>query len=416
MRGIRRRDTPVLDLLRRVVSRPLLWWVIAAALFVLDIARNLLPNSRPDAFSVVQAGARWLHDPAAIYADTAKHLHDTGFVPVIGLIRPPAVAMLGAPFSLLPGSWQVPAFTIADAVAAVAALLLVQRFVTRTPLEAAVFWAIVFYSPPLFAEVNAGQIGGFVLLLACGAIVTYRERTILSGVLAGASAALKFYPALVVIGARARWRPFLAGAVAGGVVITAVACIPLGLQGTWRYVTDVLLPSLNAANPDCAQTSVSTLFGRSIGGDPYPILNPDDSTSVLQSPLHLATLASILTLVTIVVALAAAVLAARASGWNPTYGMALGLGLGAIVPGEVNPYQYLPLLPLVLMVLVIAMRRGRWTRVALLAVGLLLWLRQPCQLPFPNLWTVAALLLFAVCVAAASDFREEAGASSPSAP
>ena len=194
----------VLVLLRRVLSRPLLWWVLAAALFVLDVARNLLPNSRPDAFSVVQAGARWLHDPAAIYAGTAQHLRDTGFVPVIGLIRPPAVAMLGAPFSVLPASWQVPAFTIADAVAAVAALLLVQRFVTRTPLEAAVFWAIVFYSPPLFAEVNAGQIGGFVLLLACGAIVTFRSRPLLSGVLAGASAALKFYPALVVIGARTR--------------------------------------------------------------------------------------------------------------------------------------------------------------------------------------------------------------------
>ena len=390
-----------------MLARPLLWWGIAAAMLVRDVAYNLLPNGRPDAFSVVQAGDRWLHDPAAIYADTARHLHDTGFVPVVGLIRPPAVAMLGAPFALLPASWQVPALTVADALALVAGLWLVQRLVTRTRLEAAVFWAVVFYSPPVFAEVNAGQISGFVLLLACAAMVTFPGRPSLSGVLSAASATLKFYPALLVIGARRRWRPFLVGAIAGGVALTAIACIPLGLAGTWRYVTDVLIPSLRAPNPDCAQTSVGTLFGRSIGGDPYPILNPDGSTTILQSPLHLGAVASLLTVVTLLAAVAAAVLAARASGWSPAYGMALGLGLGSILPGEVNPYQYVPLLPLVLMVTVDSIRHARWWRLAIIAVGLLLWIRQPCLLPFPNLWTVAALLLFAVCVIAARDFREQ---------
>jgi glycosyl transferase family 87 len=396
----------VKSLLLRVLARPLLWWGIAAAMLVRDVAYNLLPNARPDAYSVVQAGYRWLRDPAAIYAGTAQHLRDTGFVPVVGLIRPPPVAMLGAPFSLLPAPWQVPVFTAVDALAAVGAFWLVQRLVTRTPLETAVFWAVVFYSPPFFAEINAGQIGGFVLLLACAALVTFRERPALSGILAGASASLKLYPALLVIGARQRWRPFLIGALVGGAVITVVACIPLGFDGAWHYVTDVLIPSLRAPNPDCAQTSVSTLFGRAVGGDRYPILNPDGSATIMQSPLHLAAVASVLTATTVVTVLVAAVLAARASGWNPVYGMALGLALGSILPGEVNPYQYLPLLPLVLIVAVAAIRDGRWVRLALIAVGLLLWLRQPCLLPFPNLWTVAALLLYVVCVAAARDFRE----------
>lgn len=400
-------------LLVRVLARPLLWWGIAAAMLVRDVAYNLLPNGRPDAFSVVQAGARWLHDPVAIYAETARHLHDTGFVPVVGLIRPPAVAMLGAPFSLLPNSWQVPAFTAADAVALVAGLWLVQRLVTRTALEAAVFWAIVFYSPPLFAEIQAGQISGFVLVLACAAMVTFRERPLVSGVLAAASASLKLYPVLLVIGARRRWRPFIAGAVAGGVVITVVACIPLGLSGTWRYVTDVLIPSLRAPNPDCAQTSISTLFGRSIGGDPYPVLNPDGGIALLQSPIHLPALASVLTVITLLAALVAAILAARASGWNPVYGMGLGLALGSILPGEINPYQYLPLLPLVLVVTVDAIRKARWSRLAFLAAGLLLWIRQPCLLPFPNVWTIAALVLFAVCVSAARDLREGGSAEDP---
>lgn len=392
-------------LLKRVLARPLLWWAIAAVFLVRDVVGNVMTTQRPDAASVIQAGYRWLHDPAAIYAETARHLHDTGLVPVTGLIRPPAAAMLAAPFTLLPGSWQVPVWTVADAIAAVIALLIVQRFVTRTPLETAVFWALALYSPPLYAEVNAGQIGGFVLLFACAALVTFSGRPALSGVLAAAAASLKLYPALMIIGARLRWRPFVLGAVVSGVLITAVASIPLGAAGAWNYVTSVLLPSLRAPNPDCAQTSVATLFGRSIGGDPYPIITPDGGITILQSPLHLTALASILTVLTLVAAVVAAVVAARASAWNPAYGMALGLALGAILPGELNPYQYLPLLPLVLMVVVVAIRNGKPFQVALIALGLLLWLRQPCLLPFPNLWTVGALIVFATCVVAARDFR-----------
>ena len=70
-----------------------------------------------------------------------------------------------------------------------------------------------------------------------------------------------------------------------------------------------------------------------------------------------------------------------------------------------------PLLPLVLMVTVIAVRHGNRPMLAVLAVGLLLWLRQPCLLPFPNLWTVGGLMLFAACAVAAPKFRAETGDS-----
>ena len=379
---------------------------------------NVLTTQRPDATSVIQAGYRWLHDPAAIYADTARHLAETGLVPVTGLIRPPAAAMLAAPFSLLPGWMQVPAWTVSDAAAAVIGLWIVQRYVTRNSLEMAVFWAVALYSPPLYAdrafdvawtdgyaEVNAGQIGGFVLLFACLGLVTFRRRPALSGVLGAAAASLKLYPALMVLGARTRWRPFVIAAGIAGVLITIVACTPLGAAGAWGYVTGVLIPSLKAPNPDCAQTSVATLFGRSIGGDPYPIITPSGGISILQSPVHLAGFATFLTVLTLAAAVVAAVAASRASGWNPAYGLALGLALGGLLPGELNPYQYVPLMPLVLMVLVTAIRNGRWTQVLWLAAGLLFWLRQPCLLPFPNLWTIGALILFTTGVLAARDFR-----------
>ncbi len=382
----------------------MLWWLVATVFLVRDVVGNLLTAYRPDAASVIQAGHRWLADPSAIYAETAKHLALTGLVPVTGLIKPPGAAMLAAPFSLLPGSWEVPAWTVADALAAVVGLLIVQRYLTRMPLERAVFWAVALYCPPLYAEVNAGQIGGFVLLLACCGLVVVETRPALAGALAGAAASLKLYPALMVLGARSRWRPFLVGAVVLGGLVTLIACIPLGPSGAWFYVTSVLLPSLRAPNPDCAQTSVATLFGRSIGGEPYPIIQPNDAIATLQSPIHLAALATVLTVLTLAAVVVAAVAAARASGWNAVYGMALGLALGALLPGELNPYQYLPLLPLVLLVTVKAIRNGRWRQLSGIAVGLLLWLRQPCLLPFPNLWTIGALILFGVCAAAARDF------------
>ena len=397
----------MVPVLKRVLARPLLWWAIAAVWLIRDVYGNLLAPDRPDARALVDAGYAWLHDPPAIYAEAAHALATTGLVPVFGFIKPPAAAMLGAPFSLLPVPWQAPVWTVTDALAAVVALLLVQRYIVRAPLERAVFWAVALYCPPLYAEVNAGQIGGWLLLFACAGLVVFRTRPALSGALVAAAAALKFYPALMVLGARTRPRPFLIAAVVAGVVITAVACIPLGFSGAWHYVTAVLIPSLRAPNPDCAQTSVATLFGRSIGGDPYPIINPDGSLTILQSPIHLGLVASILTALTLAAVIAAAVYAARTSGWNPAYGMALGLGLGGILPGEMNPYQYLPLLPLILMVLVVAIRNRSLTIVIGLAVGLLAWLRQPCLLPFPNLWTIGALILFGMCVAAAREFRTE---------
>src|SRR5260370_42316056 len=84
--------------------------------------------------------------------------------------------------------------------------------------------------------------------------------------------------------------------------------------------------------------------------------------------------------------------------------MPLVCGLGALLRGAMSRSDAPPFLPLVLLVTVKAIRNGRWRQRSGIAVGLLLWLRQPCLLPFPNLWTIGALILFGVCAAAARDF------------
>jgi hypothetical protein len=77
--------------------------------------------------------------------------------------------------------------------------------------------------------------------------------------------------------------------------------------------------------------------------------------------------------------------------------MTLGFALGALLPGEVYPYQWLALLPLVL---VLAVRAADTGRIRLLSILMLVtvlgFVRQPCDLPFPNIWALAGLAVYGI--------------------
>src|SRR5258708_35886655 len=87
---------------------------------------------------------------------------------------------------------------------------------------------------------------------------------------------------------------------------------------------------------------------------------------------------------------AAATWAAWRSGWNPAYGMSLGFSLGALIPNEVWPYQWLPLLPLVLLLVLRGIERRRFGSLACLAGRLSRFYRAPYDLLFPHICEVAA--------------------------
>ncbi len=141
-----------------------------------------------------------------------------------------------------------------------------------------------------------------------------------------------------------------------------------------------------------------TLFDRFVGGEPYLLPNPAGGVTAVQVPWRLPGLASALGYASALAFAAAAVWAAWRSGWNAPYGMALGFALGALIPNEVWPYQWLPLLPVVLLVAVKAVEQRRVATLVVLAVLMLGFYRAPCDLPFPNLWTVAAIGLFVLGV------------------
>ena len=401
-------------------SRPALYWALAGVFWLRVVVLSAIVPRRPDAEGMWEGAHAFLTNPSHMYDAAAVYLAQTHVIAPPGVlaafVSPPPVAVLAIPVALLPRSMGVEVWTAIDAIALLAGLLFLYRALAITNrIAQPVFWLVAAYFPPLFADISAGQRGGVMLLAAMASIwLESRSRPTLAGAIAGLAAALKYYPAAMVIGPRPAHRVRYAAALAAVVLaITALTFIPLGVGGAVFYYQHVLIPSLASHNPDCAYDSVRTLFTRTMGGEAF--LQPSGTGVVLvQSPLHLGTVALLLSYLSAVLFAAGAAWAAWRSGWNPAYGMAVGFALGALIPNEVWPYQWLPLLPLILLVAVRAIERRRWMTLGVLGVCLLGFYRQPCDLPFPNLWTVAAIGVFALALWENRLFRLEVGTTSRS--
>src|SRR5207302_5316395 len=153
----------------------------------------------------------------------------------------------------------------------------------------------------------------------------------------------KYYPAAMVIGPRPSHRVVYAIALGVAVVlVTAVSFAPLGLNGAIFYYQHVLLASLGSHNADCGYDSVRSLFDRVVGGEPYLLPAANGGVVSMSVPWHFPNIAVGLAYASALGFAGAAIWAAWRSGWNVVYGMSLGFALGALIPNEVWPYQWLP--------------------------------------------------------------------------
>ncbi len=392
MQGLRRAAVDVF-------TRPALYWALAAVFWVRVVVLTALVPRRPDTEGMWEGAHAYLTNPAHMYDAAAAYLARSHVIAPPGtldaFVSPPPVAILGIPIALLPRSVGVQVWTAIDGAALFAALALIYLvLLPRHRLAAPIFWLLAAYFPPLFADVVAGQRGGVLLLGAATSIWLEANRPSLAGAVGGLAAAMKYFPAAMIIGPRPAHRIRYAlslGAVLIG--LTVVSFIPLGVGGALHYYQQVLIPSLASHNSDCAYDSVRTLFTRTIGGETYQQPSGNGYIAVT-SPIHLPEVALLLSYLSAILFAGGAVWAAWRSGWNPPYGMSLGFALGALIPNEVWPYQWLPLLPLILLLAVQALERRRVFTLALLGVFLLGFVRQPCDLFFPNLWTLAAIAIF----------------------
>jgi alpha-1,2-mannosyltransferase len=386
-----------------VFSRPALLWVVAALFALRTVVLTVLAPDRPDARGWWAAGRRLLDHPHDLYGPAAAALARLHMLPVPGdvdgFFSPPLMAYLAVPFALLPQAVGSEAWTLANAAAALGGLVVLQKAMRPArPLAVAFFWLLAAVFPPLFADISAGQVGGFLLLLAAGAIYLEGRAPVWAGGLAGLAAALKLYPAVLLLGAgpgrRLRFGGALLACFAG---VTALSFVPLG-AGTPRYYWQhVLSPVLAIDDPDCAFVSSRTLLMRTLGGESYVLPGPSGLITVT-TPIHAPELAMALSYLLSLVLVIAAVWAARRSGWQPLYAFCLAFALGALIPSHVFPYQMLPLLPLILLLGVRAVEERRAGVLIAIGVFMLGFIRQPCDLLFPNLWTLAGLGVFALGV------------------
>jgi hypothetical protein len=386
-----------------VLSRPALWWALAAVFWLRVAIFSAVTPRRPDAELMWRGARAYLTDPAHMYDAAAGYLARLHIIaPPGGLdsfIGPPTLAALAIPLAPLPMNVAIQLWALMDAAAMLVALAVLYRVVAgRHRLARPLFWLVAGYFPPLFADLSAGQRGGVLLLGATASIWLEASRPVLAGAAVGVAAALKYYPAAMVIGVSPKHRLRYAAALSAALVlVTAASFIPLGLNGAISYYQHVLLPSLASYNPDCAYDSVRTLFMRTIGGEQYA--QPADAGYVLvTSPVHLPQVALALSYLSALIFTGAAAWAAWRSGWNPAYGMSVGFALGALIPNEVWPYQWLALLPLVLLLVVRGIERRKVGMLVLLSVFLLGFYRQPCDLVFPNVWTLAGIGIFVLGV------------------
>src|SRR5438105_15624146 len=396
-------------------SRPAFYWALAAVFAARVAVLSIINNQRPDAEGMWEGARAYLTNPAHMYDAAAHYLAASHVIAppgtIYAFVSPPPVALLAIPVALLPKEAGVQVWTAIDSAALLAGLFILYRVARPSLLAAPVFWVVAMYFPPVFADISAGQRGGVALLGAMASIWFESRRPWIAGALGGLASALKYCPAAMIIGPRPEHRIRYAIALGAAlIVVTAVSFIPLGFGGAVFYYQHVLLASLGSHNADCGYDSVRTLFDRVIGGEPYLLPAAGGGVMSVSVPWSFPQLAALLAYASAFLFVAAAIWAAWRSGWNPGYGMALGFALVALIPNEVWPYQWLPLLPLLLLVVVRSIELRRWGTLAAMTMLLLGFYRPPCDLPFPNLWTLAGIGIFVLGVWENRIFRTAAAA------
>src|SRR5437762_1794492 len=352
-------------------GRRLLWALVAV--FALRRLIAGVPVFMPpgaDVFPFIYDGHRALTNPDAIYAESAA-LIARGFVFIT--LYPPPQLLIAVVYALAPGSSGAYLWVATNALAALAALVLLLRLIKKIhPAATPIFWLVTVCFTPLFEDIRLGQRGGLLMLLSVGAMSLIFARPATAGVLAGLATSLKFYPGAMVLAVdpRKTWT-FIASLIATAGITLGVSFIPFG--SPFRYLFDVLLPSLGWARSgphDCFQNSTPLLFARVVGGESFGVI--DQSGTWRQAtfvPWHFEALAGGLAYLTIGVVFLAAIWAVWRSGAAQPYSLALCFSLGTLLPGEVFTYQFLPMLPLLVIVFMKALERREFGTMLILGLA-----------------------------------------------
>src|SRR5258708_854396 len=147
-----------------VLSRPALYWALAAAFWLRVAILTALTPRRFDAEGMWEGAHAYLTEPSHMYDAAAQYIARFHIIaPPGGLdefVSPPPLALLAAPVALLPKNVAVQVWTAIDTVALLLALYLLYRVLaSRHPLAGPAFWLVAPYFPPPFSHLPAGPPG-----------------------------------------------------------------------------------------------------------------------------------------------------------------------------------------------------------------------------------------------------------------
>ena len=155
--------------------------------------------------------------------------------------HPPAWLLLIAPFMLLPISWGILAWDLVALMAlGIAVVIVASELRVRLSLPvAALAFAFITFWPPLLSTLLDGQVSPVLLLLCVLAWRWARHgKTAHAGLALGLAAALRLFPALLVVyfALRRDWRAVLAAGAA--FALPTLALLPvIGVSGYVDFLT-----------------------------------------------------------------------------------------------------------------------------------------------------------------------------------
>lgn len=315
-------------------------------------------------YTAAQAAREWapLYDLAGIRRDPGE---------IVVYRHAPIGAVLFVPWTLLPYQIALNGWRLLNVAVYAATLWTFLRHFEinwRSPLALALA-ATWFASTPSRDSLALGQwdalfLSMFLTLLIV--LTTRRDRDLLGGAFLALPIALKFFPALLLLGpfVARRWRIF-AGCLLGGAVLLAVGLLA-GPQNTLVFVRDVA-PAVGGgtlyAENQTLYAFVGRLLASELSGKGFGATYPADLTRWLSR------------LLAVPIVLVTALVAWRRGGGELGAALRFVLPLPAallIVPTAWAHYATLALLPLAVLAVALSRAQVRWYHLALFALAALI--------------------------------------------
>jgi hypothetical protein len=248
----------------RIVAAAIVLALSSTAFLTIALPAIRSPDKAIRDFSIDYSAARAWRDGGDPFASTSANVSRYVAPRTIDEPEwhPPLYVSLFLPLSFLPYRAAASVWALLSIAALVLAGALLARDLGYAPRWGAIGGAAATFAPPLVSDLGHGQMNSILVLLLVLAWRSLREERAVGAIALGAAAAIKFFPAVVILAILRGDRRTGLRAVAWAAGLSVAAALVMGHIGSWfdaaSQVSDVY-----ATRPD--NFSVTAVFVRGIG-------------------------------------------------------------------------------------------------------------------------------------------------------